>query len=357
MDLREATQSFEAWLGEHVDVVEGDLERKHEKMARSTFSFFRGSYYRFLQQWPDIGGALTGAPEILVAGDVHLSNFGTWRDAEGRLAWGLNDFDEAHRAPYALDLVRLAASGILAAAEGAVALHPKDVCDVVLAGYTESVDARGEPILLAEDQGKLRDIALAALKPAEEYWPALEGNPAWHSAVPHELSCLIESVLPEHGIEGRYHRRTAGVGSLGQPRLAFIARWRGGRLAREAKALRPSAAAWLAGDVHAHSRAGELESCALRARDPWLRFGARWVVRRLSPDSGRIEIEDLPRRRDEARLLYVMGWELANVHVDTEGAAVALGADLSDRANHWLRDAAYAAVESAERDAREWRKG
>ena len=27
-----------------------------------------------------------------------MENFGTWRDAEGRLIWGINDFDEAHTA-------------------------------------------------------------------------------------------------------------------------------------------------------------------------------------------------------------------------------------------------------------------
>jgi len=37
-------------------------------------------------------------------------NFGTWRDGDGRLVWGVNDFDEAAVMPYPLDLVRLAAS-------------------------------------------------------------------------------------------------------------------------------------------------------------------------------------------------------------------------------------------------------
>ena len=45
-------------------------------------------------------------------------NFGTWRDAEGRLIWGVNDFDEAARMPYALDIVRLATSAVLAEVRG-----------------------------------------------------------------------------------------------------------------------------------------------------------------------------------------------------------------------------------------------
>ncbi len=50
------------------------------------------------------------APQVLAVGDMHLENFGTWRDADGRLVWGVNDFDEAAVMPYPLDLVRLAAS-------------------------------------------------------------------------------------------------------------------------------------------------------------------------------------------------------------------------------------------------------
>ena len=28
------------------------------------------------------------APQVLSVGDLHLENFGTWRDADGRLVWG-----------------------------------------------------------------------------------------------------------------------------------------------------------------------------------------------------------------------------------------------------------------------------
>jgi uncharacterized protein (DUF2252 family) len=55
-----------------------------------------------------------GAPEALAVGDLHVENFGTWRDIEGRLIWGINDFDEAWRLPYTHDLVRLATSALLA---------------------------------------------------------------------------------------------------------------------------------------------------------------------------------------------------------------------------------------------------
>ena len=46
--------------------------------------------------------------------------FGTWRDKEGRLVWGVNDCDEAARMPYAVDLMRLVTSAILAQSENRI---------------------------------------------------------------------------------------------------------------------------------------------------------------------------------------------------------------------------------------------
>jgi len=48
---------------------------------------------------------------VLAVGDLDLENFGTWCDSLGRLAWGINDFDEAFPLPYTHDLVRLPATG------------------------------------------------------------------------------------------------------------------------------------------------------------------------------------------------------------------------------------------------------
>src|SRR5262249_20118319 len=45
---------------------------------------------------------------------LHVENYGSSRDAEGRLVWGINDFDEAGPPPYTNDLVRLATSAWLA---------------------------------------------------------------------------------------------------------------------------------------------------------------------------------------------------------------------------------------------------
>ena len=76
---------------------------------------------------------------MLAVGDIHLENFGTWRDEEGRLIWGVNDYDEAAEMPYILDLVRLATSAALAATPSQISL--KAICTNILEGYAHGLEA------------------------------------------------------------------------------------------------------------------------------------------------------------------------------------------------------------------------
>ncbi len=100
---------YEAWLGRELggELVQNDLDTKHDKMKSGTFPFLRATYWRWAETIFEICPELSNVPEVLAIGDTHLENFGTWRDAEGRLVWGANDFDDAATMPYVLDLVRL----------------------------------------------------------------------------------------------------------------------------------------------------------------------------------------------------------------------------------------------------------
>src|SRR5215471_5203461 len=114
MDVHEATRSYEAWVRTHIPVRPQDLKTKHERMRESPFVFLRGTFYRWQQEWRRNCPKQLDAPVVLAVGDLHIEKFGTWRDAEGRLVWGVNDVDEAARLPYTQDLVRLATSALLA---------------------------------------------------------------------------------------------------------------------------------------------------------------------------------------------------------------------------------------------------
>jgi uncharacterized protein (DUF2252 family) len=117
MNIFKATEHFESWLAKEIPLVRQDLSLKHARMAEEAFSFFRATFYRWLQHWPEVCKDAAKAPAVLGVGDLHIENFGTWRDQEGRLIWGVNDLDEAWPAAYTLDLVRLVASAYMAIKE------------------------------------------------------------------------------------------------------------------------------------------------------------------------------------------------------------------------------------------------
>src|SRR5262245_43756388 len=114
MTIEKAAQKYEAWLSRQIPLIQGDLELKRTRMREGPFSFLRATFYRWAQTFPQICTRLMKAPELLGVGDLHVENFGTWRDIEGRLIWGVNDFDEACRMPYTVDLARLVTSAHLA---------------------------------------------------------------------------------------------------------------------------------------------------------------------------------------------------------------------------------------------------
>ena len=128
MKFKKATKSYEAWLAQHTKIVKADLKFKHDQMSADLFSFLRATFYRWSQLCPHVCPDLATAPAVLAAGDLHVENFGTWRDREGRLVWGINDFDESFPLPYTNDLLRLAVSAHLAIAGNNLALRPGDMC-------------------------------------------------------------------------------------------------------------------------------------------------------------------------------------------------------------------------------------
>src|SRR5215831_9279478 len=183
MKIDRATQRYEQWLGQRMPLVSRDVRLKHTLMKRDEFSFLRATFYRWMQLWPDVCDRLDMAPAVLAVGDLHLENFGTWRDKEGRLIWGINDFDEAFTLPYTNDLVRLAVSAKLAFEGDQLDLKPKDACDAILTGYMEGLHSGGQPFVLSERHPWLRDIATNSLRDPARFWQKLKAFPLVKGAI------------------------------------------------------------------------------------------------------------------------------------------------------------------------------
>lgn len=93
---------------------------------------------------------------------------------------------------------------------------------------------------------------------------------------------------------------------------------------------------------------------SVRCRDPFVRMEGPWLLRRLSPYCSRIELTALPKKRDEGKLLYAMGWETANVHLGDRQQIKAVQRDLAARTSTWLRKAAKAMTTRTLTDWKEW---
>lgn len=389
MSTTKMTADYEDWLRSVTKVDEPELKTKHNKMACSEFMFLRATFYRWAHSFSKHCPELCTDMKVLAVGDLHIENFGTWRDAEGRLSWGVNDFDEACYLPYTNDLVRLATSSFFALedASNPLSLNFKDACRAIQDGYIEGLE-KPKPFVLAEDHEWLRNIVISKLvdddssdkdgkhkddvfKKFHKKYRTLDKIDAPADARG-ALDACFHTPTPAYCIG----HREAGLGSLGRPRFtAVVNDWQGGIIVREAKALVPSAWLW-ANQARDESYLSALSARsiyyqtildnAVRSADPWLKIVDSWAVRRLGPDAFKVEVKHLKleaSREEELtkKLLEAMGKELANVHSHSSDQANKLLAQIKDRSGNptssvWLLDGAKTMVERTKEDFQDWKK-
>jgi hypothetical protein len=139
-------------------------------------------------------------------------------------------------------------------------------------------------------------------------------------------------------------------------RNVALADWKGGPIARECKPLTPSAAAWVVGKRSGKSYYGKILKNSVRSLDPLFLVHGNWLVRRLAPDCSRIELAALSRVRDDEHLLRAMGWETANIHLGTVGAAEKITRDLKRRPRNGLLKGAQLMLAATLKDWERWKE-
>ena len=367
MKIRKSARAYERWLSKQLDgdVVEADLRKKHARMAEGPFPFLRATYWRWAETILDICPDLADAPSVLAIGDIHIENFGSWHDAEGRIVWGVNDFDEAAEMPYVLDLVRLAVSAVLAKVRG---MGEHAVCRHVLAGYRKGL-AHPAPFVLDRHHEWLRAKVVVPEADRAKFWakldPKTKGGTTRRIEGPYRKA--LNEALPRTATHITFYPRTAGVGSLGRPRWVAYATWHDAPAVREAKAAVYSA--WVR--AHGGSRRLRCEEVAFgRHRSPNPHYSVRRgiVVRRLSPNDRKIELPSHMNPDAEkgfaqrpalvnAEMLAAMGADLAAIHLGAGNHHVAIASDLLKRPKGWLRRAVAAAAKHVRHEQAEWKKG
>jgi hypothetical protein len=127
---------------------------------------------------------------------------------------------------------------------------------------------------LDEQETWMRRYVVVSNKKRPDFWKNIEEHPK--AIPPPEVVEGFKQRLPRGADISHVFSWTRGGGSLGRPRFVAVARWRGGRVVREAKALVPSAWDW------AHGRDGDIRLLDLargrfRSWDPFIDVHARFL--------------------------------------------------------------------------------
>ena len=323
----ESTREFEKWMRKRTDVSGKLLKNKHRKMAAGPFPFLRATFYRWVERWPRVCPRLAERVDdvLLAVGDLHVENFGVWRDSRKRLVWGINDFDEACELPFTSDLVRLAASALLAAEAADVNVSASRLCALLLEGYRTGLRTEGKAILLSDGRHPaLVTLTRGTQEDPKTFWKKKldpNDNPMIDKTeLPKGLEDMFRaSFRPGADLTFREQKSPGGLGSLGRRRFTAVEKLTNGGLdAREAKALVPSALYWRTGKDQMPSQTATLLQHAFRVPDPHFQVHDDWLVRQLAPDVAKIE---MPRHKRDKRLalapalLRLMGRETANIHL------------------------------------------
>jgi uncharacterized protein (DUF2252 family) len=85
---------------------------RHHRMALSAWNYYRGAAAVMAA---DLGTLADSGLTVQLCGDAHVLNFGLWATPERNLSFDLRDFDETLPGPFEWDVVRFAASIVVAA--------------------------------------------------------------------------------------------------------------------------------------------------------------------------------------------------------------------------------------------------
>src|SRR2546423_1181145 len=167
-------------------------------MAEAPFPFFRATFYRWIQLWPEVcPRPREDSRRSRHRRPARREFRDEWRDEEGRLMGGVTALDEAWPASYALDLVRLSTSAYLAISGEHLGLTRREAAEAIEEGYRDALAAGGKAFVLAEHHQWLRLLALGKLRDPVRFWEKMQQCRPLTAKPPQEAIKLIEASFPQ----------------------------------------------------------------------------------------------------------------------------------------------------------------
>ena len=154
-------------LGQNGIRVPDLLPLRHGRMAASPWNYYRGAAAVMAA---DLASRPHSGIEVQLCGDAHVLNFGLWATPERNLGFDLRDFDETLPGPFEWDVLRLAASLVVAAREIGVRPRRADAAVTAAVGaYVARMDRYARmPELDIWYSGMHVDDLLGYFEPADQ---------------------------------------------------------------------------------------------------------------------------------------------------------------------------------------------
>ncbi len=176
---------------------------------------------------------------------------------------------------------------------------------------------------------------------------------------PRAVQDMLTGALPAGAMDTAFATRRKGGGGLGRPRFLVVANLGGEPVAREAKAAVPSAWDWAHDDPNPTSKFMTLAHGPSRLPDPTLNLitlspNRRYIIRSVSPDSHKIDVDQYANTKLDPRLLEAMAFDIGSIHAADPAILVAIQQDMGRRPS-WLEAATMIAKKSVENDYNDWK--
>ncbi|MFF9014065.1 DUF2252 domain-containing protein [Streptomyces sp. NPDC014870] len=386
---------FDTAFGELLAADPAAFRVKFRKMAGSAFAFYRGTaclFYADLESERPDGPYLderTG--RVWIHGDLHAENFGTYMDANGRLVFNVNDFDEAYVGPFTWDLKRLAAS--LALIGYAKALSDEQITELVrvyAAAYRERIHALATgakddelpPFTLDTSEGPLLDAlrvarsltrfglldSMTEIREYERRFSSGGGSIELDAATRYKVLAAFDGyleTLPEsslarpdsYRVKDVVGRRGIGIGSAGLPSYNILLEGNSDALENDVviymkQAQTPAVSrhvtdAAVRGYFQHEGHRTVISQRALQAHaDPWLGWteldGSGQLVAEVSPYAVDLDWSDIDDPEEIAATVADLGRATATMHAAADDSS---GHSLVPFSTERAIDAAIAADE------------
>ncbi|MFJ6521356.1 DUF2252 domain-containing protein [Streptomyces filamentosus] len=386
---------FDTAFGELLAADPAAFRVKFRKMAGSAFAFYRGTACLFYQ---DLEEEARGGPfldertgRVWIHGDLHAENFGTYMDANGRLVFNVNDFDEAYVGPFTWDLKRLAASlaliGYAKALSDEQITHLVRICAAayrerigVLAAGAEGHEVPGFTLETADGAllGALREAramtrfglldSMTEIREYERRFAAGGGAIELDAATRYKVLAAFDGyleTLPEssrvrpdsYRVKDVVGRRGIGIGSAGLPSYNILLEGHSDALENDVviylkQAQTPAASRHVTdpavrGYFRHEGHRTVISQRALQAHaDPWLGWteldGAGQLVAEVSPYAVDLDWSDIDDWEEIAATVADLGRATATMHAAADESS---GQSLVPFSTERAIDAAIAADE------------